>query len=339
MPVIGLTGNYGMGKTTALRLFREEGATTLNLDDIVDELLNEDHVLAGIRKIMGETVFSGKELNRSRVAEIIFTDKEKRDQLEGLIHPLVIRKMRDFLKNIDQEKIIIVEIPLLFEKGYEGEFDKTITVYTDTETAMMRLERKGIGRDEAIRRLTAQMPIEEKIRKADFVITNNGTIDDTKRQVHEIYEKLKSNIIKDLICHGRVREASLILGRPYEIKGTVIRGKGRGARLLNIPTANIETCDPIPAEGVYVVKVDLDDRTYGGVMNIGKNPTFGEDSVSLEVHILDFSGDLLGSTIRIQFIERLRPEKKFSEIEELKESILNDIDSARKILGGSTKDR
>lgn len=191
MPVIGLTGNYGMGKSTVARLFREAGAVTLDLDEIVDRLLSEGFVIDGIKRILGDEVFSGKELNRSRIAKIIFEDKEKRELLEGFLHPLVIERMRNFLKKRDEKEIIIVEIPLLFEKGYEREFDKVITVYTDAETALKRLSDKGTGRNEALMRLRAQMSVEEKIKRSDFVINNNGTIEETKKQVLDIYEKLK----------------------------------------------------------------------------------------------------------------------------------------------------
>ncbi len=152
----------------------------------------------------------------------------------------------------------------------------------------------------------------------------------TKRFAGEVISSTK---IRNLISHGKVSEALQLLGRPYTIYGTVIKGKGRGEKLLEIPTANIETdYELIPARGVYVVKALIDQGLYGGVMNIGENPTFGEGTLSLEVHILDFSGNLLGSNIKIFFLKRLRGEKKFPDVNALRRSILNDIDSARKIL-------
>lgn len=191
MPIIGLTGNYGMGKSTVASLFREAGAITLDLDDVVDELLNEDRIIARVKDIFGNSVLSGKRLNRPKIAEIIFTDRRKRELLEGLIHPLVIERMRRFLKNVDKDKVIIIEIPLLFERQYEGEFDKTITVHTDKDIALRRLESKGIKRKDALMRLQAQMPVEEKIKRSDFSINNNGTIEETRQQVLDILEKIK----------------------------------------------------------------------------------------------------------------------------------------------------
>lgn len=192
MPVIALTGNYGMGKSTVAGFFRKAGAITLDLDDVVDDLLREDKIIEEIRRIFGEEVFSKKGLNRSRVAEIVFSDKEKRELLESLLHPLVIERMKVFLSKTNRRKVIIVEIPLLFEKGYENEFDMTITVYSDIETTLERLEKKGINRDHALMRLQAQMPIDEKIKRSDLVINNSGTIEETKRQVMKIYERIKT---------------------------------------------------------------------------------------------------------------------------------------------------
>lgn len=145
---------------------------------------------------------------------------------------------------------------------------------------------------------------------------------------------VRSSLIRKLLIKGMVYEASRLLGRPYMIQGKVIKGRGRGERLLNIPTANIETTyELLPSEGVYAVRVVIGERLYGGVMNIGRNPTFGDVGLSLEVHILDFNGDLLGSPITVYFLERLRGEKRFPDIERLRESIKQDINSARKILG------
>lgn len=191
MPVIGLTGNYGMGKSTVLRLFKEAGAITLDLDEVVDGLLTEGSVIEGIREIFGDIVFSGRELNKAKIAEIVFSDRDRRERLEGLLHPLVMERMREFLSKIDKSRVVIIEIPLLFEKGFEREFDKTITVYADRETAIKRLRDKGVGMDDALRRLQAQMPVEEKIKRSDFVINNNGTVEETRQQVFNIWDRVR----------------------------------------------------------------------------------------------------------------------------------------------------
>lgn len=183
-----------MGKSTVLRLFEELGAMTIDADEIVDGLLEERPVLDRVRRTLGEEVFrSDGSLDRARVAAIIFADKEIRETIEGILHPLVMEKIKDLLDGIgahNGDSVVVVEVPLIFEKGYADRFHKNITVYADEETALSRLEKAGIGRHDAMIRLKAQMPIEEKIRMSDFTVDNNGTWEETKRQVREIYGRL-----------------------------------------------------------------------------------------------------------------------------------------------------
>ncbi len=141
---------------------------------------------------------------------------------------------------------------------------------------------------------------------------------------------VSSTSIRKFIQEGVLQEAKRFLGRDYQIMGTVISGKNRGGRLLGFPTANIKLIDElIPKRGVYAVTVDVDDETYYGVSNIGYNPTFGDNALSLETHILDFSGDLLEKTISINFIAHLRNEKTFQSVQELSDQIAKDIQRAR----------
>jgi riboflavin kinase / FMN adenylyltransferase len=155
------------------------------------------------------------------------------------------------------------------------------------------------------------------------------------------YAKLHGDIIsssrvRSSIVGGRISETALMLGRAYHIDGRVVKGAGRGAALLGVPTANIETENElIPKEGVYAVRISLGDNVYGGVANIGRNPTFGRDVMSYEMHILDFRRNLLGKRLRVHFIERIRDEKKFGCPEALGSRINKDIETARSILAGN----
>ncbi len=144
---------------------------------------------------------------------------------------------------------------------------------------------------------------------------------------------VSSSRIRSLVSRGRVCEASWLLGRPYMIEGTVIKGAGRGSSLLNVPTANIRTpYELVPKEGVYAVKAGLEGRFLDGVANIGRNPTFGEKQMSYEVHIFDFSERVLDKDMRVYFIDRIRDEKTFPDIQALHEGILRDIARAKDIL-------
>jgi len=147
-----------------------------------------------------------------------------------------------------------------------------------------------------------------------------------------------STKIREFVEEGNMPGAAVLLGRPFEAEGTVVRGAGRG-RTIGIPTANVATvAELLPPTGVYAVW--LEDRATGerrpGAANLGVNPTFQDQgSLSLEVHVLDFDGDLYGHQVRVQFAERLRGEKKFAGPAELVAQIREDIDRARGSLTGA----
>ena len=195
MLIVALTGNYGMGKTTALEMFRDLGAATLKTDEVVDTLLKDAGVLKTIKREFGDGVFSGDgDLNREKLSSIVFRDSGMRGRLEKILHPLVFERIEEFLKGLVNKVagkgVVIIEIPLLFEKGYTERFSKNIVVYADEEAALKRLEELGITRDNAMMRLNAQMPIKEKVKRADFVIDNSGPLEHTRAQVIETYHKL-----------------------------------------------------------------------------------------------------------------------------------------------------
>jgi riboflavin kinase/FMN adenylyltransferase len=140
---------------------------------------------------------------------------------------------------------------------------------------------------------------------------------------------VSSTRIRELLLAGRVREAEELLCRPYRVSGPVITGAGRG-RKLGYPTANIQYAQELlPLPGVYVVEVDVAGARTRGVANVGFNPTFGENSLGVEVHLLDFHGDLYGQEVSISFRDRIRDERKFRSAEELVRQIEKDVQYAR----------
>src|SRR5258705_182875 len=120
-------------------------------------------------------------------------------------------------------------------------------------------------------------------------------------------QPISSTLIRTALAHGDLDSAARWLGRAYAIRGTVVRGAGRG-RTIGVPTLNLESPDPsklLPPDGVYAARVVLKDgRTFGGMMNQGPRPTFGEDARALEVHLFDFSGELYGETVDVQWVRR-----------------------------------
>lgn len=192
MFLIGLTGNYGMGKSTVLPMFRKLGALTLDTDEIVQLLLKEKKVLDKIRRLLGDDIlYKNGRLNKKKVSNVIFKNDTLRHSLEDILHPLVFERINIFLeKTNSRDKVVVIEIPLLYEKGYEERFGRTITVYAREEKAINRLKKTGVKREEALQRLKSQLPIEEKVKRSDFVIDNNSTRKETMAQVENIYNKL-----------------------------------------------------------------------------------------------------------------------------------------------------
>lgn len=146
---------------------------------------------------------------------------------------------------------------------------------------------------------------------------------------------VNSSRIRELLTQGLVSTAAEFLGRPYSIRGEVARGTGRG-RTLTYPTANIVPCEDIliPGSGVYVVRVIVDGAPHGGMMSIGTNPTFPPEHFSIEAHLFDFNGNLMGKVIEVEFIHRMRMEMKFASAEALVLQMRRDEMSARKFLKG-----
>lgn len=198
MLMAALTGNFGMGKSYVLSLFRELGAVTLESDRIVGMLLKERGVIQNVTEILGDDVVTPEgSLDKKAVARKIFHDREMKDKLEALLHPLVFEKVRDFTKKIkNKDSLVIVEVPLLFEGDYQAGFEKVITVCTSDETALKRLAMVGVSESDALARLRSQLPISEKKVRADYVIDNSGSKEQTKKQVEDVYRLLRREIAK-----------------------------------------------------------------------------------------------------------------------------------------------
>ncbi|MGB3211612.1 MAG: bifunctional riboflavin kinase/FAD synthetase [Desulforhopalus sp.] len=145
---------------------------------------------------------------------------------------------------------------------------------------------------------------------------------------------VSSTKVREQVREGNMVAAKELLGRSYQIRGTVRIGKQRGGKVIGYPTANLkfDEEDLVPRHGVYVTQVFCEGRCYGGVLNIGYNPTFGEEQLVAETHIFDFNEDIYGKPIKVNLLKFLRGEKKFSGPQELAEQIAKDVLMAKKIL-------
>lgn len=145
-------------------------------------------------------------------------------------------------------------------------------------------------------------------------------------------DRISSTRIREIVMEGKVNQAYKYLGRHYQIRGKVIKGRQRGGSQLGFPTVNIKLHDELcPKLGVYAVTVETVKGNFKGVANIGFSPTFGDHQFTIEVHILDFNHDIYDTRIRVNMIKRLRDEKKFAGIQELSDQIKKDIDIAKEI--------
>jgi len=149
-------------------------------------------------------------------------------------------------------------------------------------------------------------------------------------------QRASSTLIRELVMAGRVSDARKMLGRYYQIRGRVEKGRDRGGKLLGFPTANITLQDDFcPKTGVYAVTVEYRGQKFPGVANIGYSPTFDDHIFTVEVHILDFDRDIYNDQVRVNFVTRIRDELKFPGIPELKEQIEQDIVTARGLLANA----
>jgi riboflavin kinase / FMN adenylyltransferase len=143
---------------------------------------------------------------------------------------------------------------------------------------------------------------------------------------------VSSTKIREFVAEGRVAAAALLLGRPFDLVGTVVRGFGRG-RTLGFPTANLQPENEVcPGFGVYAVRAFVGSDVWGGAVNIGRKPTFGDEDVSIEAFLFGFQGDLYGRRVALEFIERLRGEQRFGSVNELTAAIARDCEQARSLL-------
>ncbi len=147
-------------------------------------------------------------------------------------------------------------------------------------------------------------------------------------------EGISSTKIRALLLSGEAREAARLLGRPYFLRGEVVVGDNRG-RLLGFPTANVlpDARALVPGRGVYAGHVRVGNERYGACTNVGVAPTFDRRDSRVEAYLLGYEGNLYGEVVDVTFVERLRPEKRFSGLDELKEQIARDVAEARKVIG------
>ena len=202
MLIVGLTGGVASGKTAVSRVLREEGAYIIDADQIARELVQphkpawNELVRAFGKKILQED----GSIHRRKLADKVFTDPEQRKVLNQILHPRIKEEMDRRTKEIgqkDPEAIVVIDAPLLVELGVYRKVDQLIVITSTQMQQMERLkERDGRSPEEALRLFSSQMPVEEKVKLADFVIRNEGSLEETKKRAKEVFKELKKVMLQ-----------------------------------------------------------------------------------------------------------------------------------------------
>ena len=187
---IALTGGIGSGKSLAGEFFQELGAVVIDSDQLAREVIERgtegfDEVLSRF----GDEILNGGEINRSKLAEIVFKDESARRDLEQIIHPKVREAAMKIAARVPSDGVVINQIPLLFETKGAGRFDFVITVSADLEVRKARLNERGLKSYEIERRISAQATDSQRESIANFIIRNNGSVEELERAVAELWER------------------------------------------------------------------------------------------------------------------------------------------------------
>ena len=198
--VIGLTGGIGTGKTTVSKKLRERGYPVIDLDNISREVIKYPKVINKLVRNFGKEILldedaaiSEREISRKKLGKIVFKDEKKVNILNSIMHPPILKKMREEVKEAEKKyAVVFVEVQLLFEINLEQEFDMTVLVYADRKTQLKRVsERDGRDEEEVLNILGSQMDIEIKRKKSSYIIENNLDLENLDREIDKFIEKLE----------------------------------------------------------------------------------------------------------------------------------------------------
>lgn len=192
---IAITGGLGTGKTLVCKIMEDLGACVVSTDELVHQLLiNDKECIQKIEALLGQEVKVDHQIDRKKVASLVFSNKEKLDRLEKILHPLVFKKMEMLYREaceLEKCALFVVEVPLLFEAGWELFFDKVITVTANEALCCERSLQRGLTPNDYSLRSKRLLSSEQKLKKSNFIIDNSGTVETLKKQVTEIIKKIE----------------------------------------------------------------------------------------------------------------------------------------------------
>lgn len=191
MKIIGITGGIATGKSVVTKLLRKDGFVVIDCDVIAKEILTEPATIDEVVAAFGTEILLDGQIDRFQLGKIIFHDAEKKQILNGIVHPHVRNRVIEELKKHQNEVLVFVDVPLLYEAKMEDMMDYVILVYVRPRIQLKRLmERDSIERPYAQIKINSQMSLDEKAKLADFIIDNEGSIDNTDKQLQAILRRL-----------------------------------------------------------------------------------------------------------------------------------------------------
>jgi len=287
---------------------------------------NFDGVHLGHQRLIGRTC--AKARKRGLISAVVTFDPHPMTVLMGQKTPPFITSTRQRLKFIEQQGPNVALVLEFTKQMAALEPEEFVTRYLVEGLSMRELVvgydyAMGKGRKGNFDLLSAMgQHMGFGVERLAPVIVGGAVVSSTR--------------IRDLIQSGNVWDARPLLGRFFEVEGEVVDGMKRGASKLGFPTANLRLSGTLlPKPGVYAVWAEVEGETFQAVANVGVNPTFGDTGLTLEAHILDFNRNIYGQRICLQFVQRLRSERKFESIEALKARIADDVRLGRVILATS----
>jgi dephospho-CoA kinase len=194
MILIGITGVVGSGKTTVSDILRKKNIDVIDLDKLAKEISEREDVRNDIKVAFGSQYITEDNIAVECVRELVFKDKEKLKKLEDIIHPKVREEMYSRINKFEEQgiKAVVIDAPLLYETGLYRKVNKVVVVSTNAAATKERLKKRGMEEDDIDKRTAIQMPLKEKEAMADVVIYNNGTIEELKKEVDDLLDRIEA---------------------------------------------------------------------------------------------------------------------------------------------------
>jgi len=190
--ILGLTGGIATGKSTVAKYFREKNIPVICADEIAKNITENEKILNQICHTFGNSVIFENKLDRKKLREIVFKDDESVEKLNSITHPAIIKKIKEEIETKIQHPLLVLDIPLLFEGKYEFLVEKVLLITCKKELQIERVKKRdSVSEENAKNIIDRQMPMEKKEKLADFIIENNGTVEEMLEEIEEFLEKIK----------------------------------------------------------------------------------------------------------------------------------------------------